>query len=126
MVIALRIALALMGLLFVYLGFGFLIDPVSAGADFGIAVEGNHGLASIRGDYTSFFFVSGGCFLLGAWKRSAGPLLVTVALMGIVLVTRFMSLAIDGPFEAFHVPMAVEAIAVVLGLLGAKMLPEKA
>ena len=45
--------------------------------------------------------------------------------MGIVLAPRFVSLAIDGPFEGYILPMAVEAIAVVLGLLGARTLPEK-
>ena len=125
MIIALRAALALMGLLFVYLGITFLIDPVEAGAGFGISPNGNQGLATIRGDFPAFFWVSGGAFLLGAWKRNGPVLLVTVALMGIVLATRFVSLAMDGPFEGYILPMAVEAIAVVLGLLGARTLPEK-
>ena len=125
MITALRIALALMGLFFAYLGLTFLIDPVGAGAGFGIAPNGNQGLATIRGDFPAFFLVSVGGFLLGAWKSNGGALLVTVALMGIVLATRFVMLAIDGPFDGFVLPMVVEAVAVVLGLLGARMLPEK-
>ena len=126
MIIALRAALALVGLFFVYLGFTFLMDPVAAGEGFGISPNGNQGLATIRGDFPAIFWVTGGALLLGAWKRNGPVLLVSVALMGIVLGTRFVSLALDGPFEGYLLPMVVEAVVVVLGLLGAKMLPEKA
>lgn len=125
MIIALRIALALLGVLFVSMGFGFLTDPVAAGGDFGLVADGAQGLSSIRADFTAFFWVSGGAFLLGAWKRNGDMLLVTAALMGITLAGRGVSLALDGTYDAWFLPMTVEALAVILALIGSRVLPEK-
>ncbi|MCK0127261.1 DUF4345 family protein [Erythrobacter sp. F6033] len=124
MTIALRIALALGGLLLVYMGFGFLTDPVTAGAEFGLNVEGAHGTTSIRADMTAFFGVSGACFIFGAWARRSDPLVIGSALMLVTLAARLVSLAIDGGFEGFIPPMVVEALLGIFGLIGAKVLPE--
>ncbi len=124
MTIALRIALALGGLLLVYMGFGFLTDPVAAGAEFGLNVEGAHGTTSIRADMTAFFGVSGACFIFGAWARRSDPLVIGSALMLVTLAARLVSLAIDGSFEGFIPPMVVEALLGIFGLIGAKVLPE--
>lgn len=126
MIIALRIGLALGGLLLIYMGFGFLTNPTGAAADFGIAVEGAHGLTSIRADMTAFFCVSGGCFIWGAWSRRADPLTIGAALMLVTLVTRLVSLMAYGPFDGHIAPMVVEALLGVFGLIGARVLPVKA
>ncbi|WP_299194458.1 DUF4345 family protein [uncultured Erythrobacter sp.] len=127
MKIALRIVLALGGLLLLYMGFGFLTDPVSAGADFlGLAVEGAHATTSVRSDFTAFFGVSGAAFLWGAWKQYGAALVFGAALMLVTLAARLVSLAIDGSFDGYIVPMVVELVLGVAGLLGAKILPEKA
>jgi hypothetical protein len=125
MIIALRIALALLGVLFVSMGFGFLTDPVTTGGDFGIAAQGPQGLSSVRADFTAFFWVAGGAFLLGAWKRNGEVLLVTAALMGIALAGRGISLALDGTYDAWFLPMGVEALSLILALIGSRVLPEK-
>lgn len=124
MIIALRIALALGGLLLVYMGFGFLTDPVASGANFGLAVEGAHGTTSIRADMTAFFGVSGACFIYGAWARRGDPLVIGAALMLVTLAARLVSLSIDGSFEGFIPPMVVEALLGIFGLIGAKVLPQ--
>ena len=111
------------GLFFVYMGVGFIVDPVVTGADFGLFTDGAQGLSSIRADLTAFFWVSGGCMIWGAWKRSGDPLAVSAALFGIALLGRIVSVLVDGTYEAFIVPMAVEAITVVLCLIGWKLLP---
>ena len=123
MMLALKIVLTLGGLLLVFMGFGFLTDPVQSAADFGIAVEGAHGLTSIRSDMTSFFAVSGACFIWGAWAARRDPLIIGSALMLVVLVVRAISLAAYGPFEGYIIPMVVEAVLGGLGLLAAKVLP---
>ena len=124
MVTALRIALALGGLLLVYMGLGFLLDPVAAGADFGLAVEGAHAITSARADFTSFFLVAGGCFVWGAADRRSDPLVIGAALMLIALAMRLAALLSVGPFEGYLVPMVVEAVLGVLGLIGASVLPK--
>ena len=125
MIIALRIALALLGVLFIWTGLGFLTDPAAAGADFGIAADGPQGLSSMRADFTAFFWVAGGAFVLGAWKRNGTVLLATAALMGIAIAGRSISLVLDGTYDGWFVPMGVEAVSVILALIGSRVLPEK-
>lgn len=124
MKLALKVVLSLGGLLLVFMGFGFLTDPVASGADFGLVVEGAHGLTSVRGDMTAFFTVSGACFLWGAWGERRDPLIIGSALMLVVLIVRVISIFDYGTFEGFEAPMIVEAVLGVLGLWAAKVLPD--
>ena len=93
MFVVLRALLLLGGIFYVAMGIGFLLNPVSSGADFGLAPQGTLGLASIRADMTAFFVVAGGCLIWGAWARKGDPMLVTAALMGIAFVGRLVTLA---------------------------------
>ena len=119
-----RGVLALGGLFYLFVGSQFLLFPVEQGGDFGLTANGNAGLSTIRADFAAFFGVSGGALLIGAWKRNGAVLLVTAALMGITLGGRLLSLALDGPYEAWFVPMLAEAITVILALVGSRILPE--
>ncbi|WP_390583615.1 DUF4345 family protein [Erythrobacter sp. MTPC3] len=123
MILALRAGLILGGLLLVFMGIGFLIDPAVSAADFGITVEGAHGLTSVRADFTAFFTVGGACFIWGAWQRRRDPLIIGAALMLVTLVSRVVALLIDGSFDGFITPMVVEALLGIFGLIAAKKLP---
>lgn len=125
MIMALRIVLCLGGLLLVFMGFGFLTDPVGSGANFGLQLEGAHGITSIRSDMTAFFGVGGVCFIWGAIARRGDPLVIGAALMLVTLAARLVSLAINGSFEGYIPPMVVELLLGVFGLIGARVLPEK-
>ena len=125
MVIGLRVVLGLLGALFVFVGAQFLFAPVTTGGDFGLAPLGNQGLSTIRADMTAFFWVSGGALLIGVWKQRGELFLVTAALMGIVFVARAISLVLDGTYEGWAMPMAVEALSVVLSLFGARVMGTK-
>jgi len=123
--VILRVSLFLLGVLYIVIGFGFLTDPVGSGADFGIAPmaeAGSQGLATIRGDLTSFFWVLAGSLIVGAWKANASLLKVGAALVGIVFVIRGVSAVIDGTFEGWFMPMGVELLTVVLALAAARIL----
>lgn len=111
------------GLFFIYMGVGFLLDPEVAGASFGIAAKGTQGLSSIRADLTALFWVGGGCMIWGAWKRNGDPLVASAALMGVALMARCVSLALDGTYDGWMLPMGIEALTVVLCLIGWKLLP---
>jgi hypothetical protein len=126
MVLLLRAALVLGGLVFILIGGSFLFDPVGQGGDFGLEPDGNQGLSTIRADFAAFFGVSGGALILGAWKQRGDMLLVAAALMGITLAGRAVSLALDGTYEGWQMPMAIEALTVVLALFGARVLPRPA
>ena len=126
MALVLRTLLCLGGLFFIVMGVGFFLDPVGAGADFGILPQGTLGLASVRADMTAFFLVAGGCMIWGGWGRKGDPLLVSASLMGIAIIGRLYTLISDGPHEGWFVPIIVESIAVVLSLIGSRVLPHSA
>jgi hypothetical protein len=113
----------LLGLLDLFIGLSFLLDPVGSGAGFGLAASGAQGLSALRGDFTSFFCVTAFCMMWGAWRRNADLLLVPAALMGTVLLVRIFSLAVDGTYQGFALPMAVEALHVVLLVAAWRVLP---
>lgn len=127
MFVILRVSLFLLGVLYIVMGFGFLTDPVGSAADFGIAPvaeAGTQGLASIRGDFTSFFWVSAGCLIIGSWKANASLLNAGAALMGIVFIGRAVSATLDGTYEGWMIPMGVELLTFVLAIAGARILPK--
>lgn len=115
-----------LGLLFLFLGAGFLFNPATAGGDFGLTPDGTMGLASLRADFTAFFIVGGGCMIWGAWKRKGDPLLVSAALFGIAIIGRAVNLVALGAYDGFWQPMLVEAVTVSLCLIGSRMLPHRA
>ncbi len=114
------------GLFFVAMGVSFLLNPATAGADFGVIPEGIMGHASLRADFTAFFVVGGGCMIWGGWKRKGDPLLVSAALFAIALFGRAVNLAVLGSYQDFWLPMAVEAVTVILCLVGSRVLPHTA
>lgn len=125
MQMGLRVVLCLGGALLLFMALGFLTDPVGSGADFGLTLDGAHAITSIRADMTAFFGVSGACFIWGAIARRSDPLLVGSALMLVTLAARLVSLAINGSFEGYIIPMVVELLLGIFGLIGAKVLPVK-
>lgn len=118
MMMGLRVLLALVGLFFIGLGGTFLFDPVTQGGDFGVDPRGAQGLSTIRADFSSYFWVSGGALVLGAWKQNGTVLLVAAALLGITFCARALSLVLDGTYEGWMAPMMVEAFVVVIALFG--------
>lgn len=117
--------LFVLGLLFLYLGAGFILDPSVTGSDFGLSARGAQGLSTIRGDMTAIFWVTGICMIWGAWKRNGDLLLVPAAIFGIALFGRIVSIFADGTYPGFWSPMLVEAVAVILSLVGSRVLPHR-
>jgi hypothetical protein len=113
------------GLLFLVLGLEFLLTPASAAGGFGLSANGPMGLAVLRADFPALFFVGGGAMIWGAWKRNGDLLLIPALLFGIALLGRCVSLAVDGAADAFWFPMLVEATAVLLTLVGSRVLPHR-
>ncbi|MGN6499087.1 MAG: hypothetical protein ACTHKM_02955 [Tsuneonella sp.] len=113
------------GLLFLVLGLQFLLMPASAAIGFGLSADGPMGLAVLRADFPALFFVGGGAMIWGAWKRNGDLLLIPALLFGIALFGRCVSLAADGAADAFWLPMLVEASAVLLTLVGSRLLPHR-
>lgn len=119
-----RALVALVGLFNVVLGLGFLVDPAGSALRFFLSPLGTQGMATLRADFTAFFVVGGAAALIGAWRRDRGLLLVPIALLGVAITGRMVSLVADGaPATAFP-PMVVEALMIALLLLGRRALAE--
>ncbi len=117
--------LFVMGLFYLFIGAGFLVNPVAAGVDFGISGNGAKGLSTIRADMTAFFYVGGGAMIWGAWKRRGDPLLVSASLFGIAFIGRLVSYLSDGPYAAWTGPMVIELLTVIVCLIAWRVLPDR-
>lgn len=115
--------LFLFGLFNLFVGVSFLFDPASLGAQFNLSPLGAGGLAVLRADLTALFLVAGGCQLWGGWRRNGDLLVVPILLFGVALTGRAVSLAFDGTYPVFAMPMAVELAQVLVGLAAWRLLP---
>lgn len=124
--VILRVSLFLLGILYIFIGFGFLTDPVKSGADFGLALldeTSAQGLSSLRADFTSFFWVTAACLILGSWKANATLLNTGAALMGTVFLVRGASILMDGTYANWMMPMGVELLTAIVAFAAARILP---
>ena len=126
MTLLLRAALLLLALLYLAIGTGFLIAPEQLGETFGVAAAGAKGLASMRADFTGFFWLLGGALGWGALRQSGGALLVGAFLAATALAGRGLSLLLDGNYDGALQPMVVEALTVLLALAGMRAFGRKA
>ena len=113
------------GLFFLLMGVGFLVMPATTVTSFHLTPDGAGGLAVLRADFPALFFVGGGAMIWGAWKRNGDLLLVPAAIFGIALFGRIVSIFADGTYPGFWSPMLVEAVAVILSLVGSRVLPHR-
>jgi hypothetical protein len=113
----------LIGLFDLFMAGSFLIHPMDVAPGLGVQAIGHAGISTIRGDFTSFFGVAGFAMLWGAWRRNADLMLVPLLLFAVTLTGRAIDLAVTGPYPNWPVPMAVEALEVVLLLAGWRYLP---
>ena len=113
----------LLGLFDLFMGLNFLFNPSATAAGFGLAGMGNQGTSTLRADFTAFFGVAAVCMMIGAWRRNADLLLVPAALLGTAALVRCISLALDGTYAGWQIPIAVEVTHVVLLVAAWKLLP---
>ena len=113
------------GLFDLMMASSFLLTPLTAGQSLGVVPYAGvgAGLSTIRGDFTSFFGVAGFAMLWGARRRNADLMLVPLLLFAVTLTGRTIDLFITGAYPGWPMPMAVEALEVVLLLAGWRYLP---
>lgn len=113
----------LAGMFNLLLGISFLLDPAGMGRQFGVSPNGPLGFAVLRADFMAFFVVIGLSMLRGAWKRNGDLLLVPAALFALAFAGRAYSAVVTGTQPGFYEPMVVEALQVVLLLIGWRVVP---
>ena len=106
-------------------GVGFLVNPAIAGADIGLTVAGNAGTSSLRADLTAFFFVAALFMAWGAWRRRGELLLAPLALFAIAFTGRLINLLVEGSYDGWWLPMAVEMAHVVVLALAIRAWPSR-
>ena len=106
-------------------GVGFLVNPAIAGADIGLTVAGNAGTSALRADLTAFFFVAALFMAWGAWRRRGELLLAPLALFAIAFTGRLINLLVEGSYDGWWLPMAVEMAHVVVLALAIRAWPSR-
>lgn len=114
----LRIVIGLLGLFNIAIGLGFMFAPEKLGPAFFLDPLGAQGMATLRADFPGFFIGAGTFAMLGAVTAQARPLLVPLLMLGLALLGRFVSIAIDGRAPTAAQPMVVEAVMLIILLLG--------
>lgn len=111
----LRIAAAVLGLLFTLQGLGWLLLPARAAAGLGMPLLDGLGRSTQIGDLAAFFLVLGGTTLLGVWRQRPVLLQVAAALLGAAALGRTFAWALHGAdFAAAFVAVEGVALAVLL------------
>ena len=123
MCLAITALVFLGGLFYLLFGLAFLFQPESAASALGIAPLNAQGMSTLRGDFTGFFGIVGISMLWGAWQRKGDLLLVPAIIMLIIIAGRLVSLAIDGDFDGYLIPLAAEVGTAVILLWARNMLP---
>lgn len=126
MIKVLRAALLLLGVFYLLVGAGFLVDPARLGETFGVSGNGPPGLSTMRADFTAFFWVLGGTLAWSAWRGRGGALWAAAALIAIAVAGRGASLMLDGTYPGAARPMVVEGLTLLLALAGIRLLGRKA
>ena len=121
--VILTILVFLFGFFDLFMGLNFLFNPQATATGFGLSANGTQGLSTLRADFAAFFGVIAVCMMIGAWRRNADLLLVPAALMGTAVTVRALSLALDGTYPGWPVPMVVEIAHVALLMAAWKVLP---
>ena len=111
------------GVIYLFLGASFLIDPVGAAGGFGLSANGNTGLATLRADMFAFFGIAGLMMIIGAWQRNGDALLVLAVLFMLALLGRIVSAFADGPGDGMWLIMAVETLSAIVLLVASRVLP---
>jgi len=117
---AIRVGVALVGILTTVIGLLFLVHPAFMAAQFYITPIGSQGLATIRADFTGFFLVGGVFALWGAYARRADLLKVPLMLLAVALFGRFVSLVFDGVGPTAIQPMIAEAVMIAILLAASR------
>jgi hypothetical protein len=113
----------LLGMFDLFLATSFLLDPQQAARGLGLLPDGVAGLSTLRAHFAGFFGVIAVSMMLGAWRRNGDLLLVPAALEGVTVLVRAVSLALDGNYPGWQVPLLVELAHVVLLVAAWRVLP---
>ena len=106
------------GLLALLMAVGFWVRPVELAGKLGLQPIGDLGLATVRADLGGFFGAAGGFALLAALRNRGDLLIAPLLMIGIALTGRLLSLALTGLSAPLIQPIVVEAVLLVILVIG--------
>ena len=118
-----RIGVALAGLFSLLMGVQAFLTPVALGQMLGLGALSPLGQNALRADLGSFFLASAVAVVLALFTKRPHWLYGAALLYGLAVTGRLLGVLVEGAPEGVAVPMAVEAVLVVLLVFGAKKLP---
>lgn len=120
-----RALIGVVGALALVLAAQLWLNPVAPAAQLGVAPLGALGLSTIRADLGGFFGGVGLFALAAALRNEARLALVPLVLVGLALTGRLLTAALVGLPQPTIMPIAVEAVLVVLFVAGWRLLPRR-
>ena len=120
----LRVAAALPGILFVVIGVGWVIDPVTAAAGVGMPLLEGVGRSTQIGDLGSFFLAMGLLILVGVTTLDRAWFYPPMMLLGLAAIFRIVAWLVHGAALAGSM-IAVEIIVTALLYVSTIRLCEK-
>lgn len=112
--IILRVAVALYGLMFVYIGVGIHIDPANVMTMFNLVAPDASGISAVRADMGAFFIFTGTALTYGAWKAHRHWLLSGLLLVVLAFIGRAIGLLAMPGNDQITQSMTIEAVGIIL------------
>jgi hypothetical protein len=106
----LRVALGLIGVFAFVLAAQFWIHPAQTGAPLGLSGQGVLGLATLRADLGSLFAANAILSIAAAIRNDGRLVIAPLLLIGLALLGRFVTVAVDGWTASSARPILVEAV----------------
>jgi hypothetical protein len=114
MKMAVRILVALMGLVSILMMLNLWLHMGSVTGQLGIAPEGIVGRATVRADIGGLFGGIGVFCLMAAWKQSRMWALGALVLVSVAVLGRFVAVLMDGSGPGVWGPIGVEAVTIAI------------
>ena len=118
----LRVIVGVVGVAALLLALRIWTSPALASARWGIGPLGPLGVATLRADFAGFFAAAGAFSIAAAVRDERRLLTAPLALVGLALAGRVLTLPLDGLAQPMIAPMALEAALVVIFALGRRSL----
>lgn len=113
-----RTIIALQGAVALLIASQTFIQPDKLAEQLGYSLIGELGVSSFRADIGGFFAMAGLFMLLAAWRADRQLVLPPLVLAGLALSARLATLAETGFVPEVIQPISVEAVTVVMLLIG--------
>ena len=114
MVLFTRVLVGALGLLFLAIGAGLLLNTTEAAANMGLVELAAAGRGTVRADIAGFFVGGGIIQLMAALRQDRGLLWPVQLLVLLALLGRCLTLIVDGPIAAGIASMGVEVFILLL------------